>query len=618
MIMRNHLFLLFKLLVYWFVVLFINRLAFILYFLPKFSGISIGEIAATFLHGLRLDISACCYLLLLPVFALIIQQFISYSFYKKFLLVYTVVMLVVISFISVFDLGIYDQWGLKLNYRAISYLKYAGEGSEFTKFSSDLILAMILVIQVAFGLLLFYFSFRNETFRFPWSAKSRIQGILLYVLLFPLLFIGIRGGLQQIPVNESSAYFSAHAVVNDAAVNTFWNAGKKFAETKNIVDKNPYEFLPEAEAKKIVADLYEPKKDSTISLLSNNRPNIVIFILESFTADVVTALGGEKNVAPNFDTLVNKGVLFTNIYSQGFRTDQGLADVLSGFPAQPNFSIIMQPEKFRKLPFLPATLVQAGYHPSFFYGGETEFANMKAYLVQAGIESITDKNDFTPDQMGAKWGAHDGFVFQKQGKDIGNSPEPFFSVILSLSSHEPFEVPGAPRFPGNDIASQFKNAVAYTDESIGEYFQTIKNTSWYSNTLFVFVADHGHEEPRSRSPKEPARFHIPLLFYGDVIRPEFRGSKISNIGMQVDLTATLLSQLGLPADAFPWSNNLLNPFRNNFAYYTSDDAFGWITDHGSMIYDFKVNEISSSNLTKEEENEGKAFLQELFGQYVAY
>ncbi|MGB3075343.1 MAG: LTA synthase family protein, partial [Chitinophagales bacterium] len=427
-----------------------------------------------------------------------------------------------------------------------------------------------------------------------------------------------RGGWQQIPINESSAYFSKKQLLNDAAVNTVWNAGKKFMQDNKSLYTNPYRFLPKNEANDLVKTLFTVQKDSTISVLTTTRPNVVLFLLESFTADVVDALGGEKGVTPNLDSLIQHGLLFNTIYSQGFRTDQGLADVLSGFPAQPNFSIIMQPEKFKHLNFLPERMAANGYHTSFFYGGEAAFANMKAYLLAAGIEKITDKNSFSADEMNAKWGAHDGYVFQKQATDISSERVPFFSVILSLSSHEPFEVPMETKFPGEDAAAKFKNACAYTDQSIGEYFERVKKEEWYQNTLFIIVADHGHLQPYNRNPREPARFHIPLIFYGPVIRESFRGTKISNLGMQSDLPATLLAQLKIPYREFAWSNNLLNPFRNNFAYYTSDDAFGWMTDNGSMLYDSKNNTIQNHHLSETEMKSGKAYLQTLFDEYISY
>jgi len=87
--------------------------------------------------------------------------------------------------------------------------------------------------------------------------------------------------------------------------------------------------------------------------------------------------------------------------------------------------------------------------------------------------------------MNAKWGAHDEFVFRKQAREISQKEQPFFSVILSLSSHEPFEVPMKPQFPGDDVPSKFKSCCYYTDKSIGEYLKSVSAESWYKNTLFI-------------------------------------------------------------------------------------------------------------------------------------
>lgn len=615
--MRDYLLLTLKLLLLWWIIFLINRIVFISFFADKLSGIPLTETLSAFIHGFPLDFSAICYLLVLPLLMLIVQQVITVHFYRYFLNWYITIALVLISFISVFDLAIYADWGTKLSYRAIHYLKYAQDGAAFVKFNDTLILLLLLLIQLSAGILLYRMFFRSQQFRFQWPRLPLMPAAML-IMLFGWLIAGMRGGWQQIPINESSAYFSKHQIVNDVAVNTVWNGAKKALQDDQSLYKNPYAFFTDDMAREKVKALYAVKKDSTIQFLTTARPNIVLFILESFTSDVIAALGGEQAVTPHLDTLIRHGLLFSQIYSQGFRTDQGLSGLLSGFPAQPNFSIIMQPEKFQHLSYLPEKLKSAGYHTSFFYGGEAAFANMKAYLLAAGVEDITDKNSFSADEMNAKWGAHDGFVFRKQAKEASGLQEPFFSIILSLSSHEPFEVPMETRFPGDEVAAKFKNSCAYTDLSLGEYFQSVKNESWYSNTLFIIVADHGHLQPRNRNPREPARFHIPLLFYGEVIQPEFRGKKIPGLGMQSDLPASLLAQLQLPYHAFTWSHNLMNPYRGHFAYYTSDDAFGWMTDAGSMTYDFKSNRLQNNGLSESEVLSGKAFLQALFEEYISY
>ncbi|HYV92263.1 MAG TPA: sulfatase-like hydrolase/transferase [Chitinophagales bacterium] len=616
-----------KIFLYWLLIFFINRLAFIIFFHKKFSGISFIQVIATFIHGFKLDVSMMCYIVAIPVFMLIVQQFFRFNFFKAFLFIYSILVLLLDAFISIFDMGIYHDWNTHLNYRAISYLHYVNEASAFSDAHQNFILAVLMVMQIIIGVvvLIYFFSVRSpserrDQFHFPWNRKSFVPGVLFHAAIFPLLFLGIRGGLQLIPINESSAYFSSEKILNDAAVNALWNAGKKFSGDKESLHSNPYQFFPEQEAEAIVKELYSAKKDSVISILTTQRPNIILFVLESFTADVIEALGGDKGVTPNLDTVIRHGLLFTDIYSQGYRTDQGLADVFSGFPATPNFSIMMQPEKYPKLSFLPKVLADAGYQNSFYYGGELDFANMKAYLLQSGVSDLHDKSSYTKDEMNAKWGAHDEFVFRKEANDTASKREPFFSTVLSLSSHEPFQVPMQTKFPGEDDPSKFKNSCYYTDRCIGEYMKLVSHEQWYKNTLFIFIADHGHILPRNRNPEEAARFHIPIILYGDVLRPEFKGTTIGNIGMQSDLPATILAQLNLSNNQFQWSNDLLNFYRNNFAYYSFDAGIGFVNNDGSMRYDFnnKKATVSGDKFSEKDTDEGRAFLQKLFGEYVSF
>ncbi len=558
--------------------------------------------------------------MVLPLVILLLQQFLNHIFYRTFILITGSIVITANTIISIADTGIYNEWHTHLNYRALSYLNYANEASAFSDSREVVILLFMLMLEVILGIAILYFLFKNSEFKYPWNKFSLIPGIVFHLLLFPVLFIGMRGGLQQIPINESSAYFSSETILNDAAINCVWNAAQKLLQNNQKLKTNPYLFFPEQKADRLVRQLYAiPQKDSVTHILTTGRPNIVLFVLESFTADIFESLGGDSGVTPNLDSVIHQGLLFTNIYSQGYRTDQGLAAVLSGFPATPNYSVMMQPEKYPKLSFLPEVLAARGYQNSFYYGGELDFANMKAYLFKSGISNLYDKSSFKHSQMNAKWGAHDEFVFKKEVDDSSLKRQPFFSTILSLSSHEPFEIPMSAKFPGNDVPSKFKSCCYYTDHFIGEYLRIARTKPWYSNTLFIFVADHGHILPRNRSIEEAGRFHIPIIFYGDVLKPEYKNYRVDNIGMQCDLASTILYQLNtIDAAQFHWSNNLLNRSRNNFAYYSFDSGFGFVNEHGKWTYKFTPAETNNGNEIPDTDIKyGKAFLQKLYEEYLS-
>ena len=82
--------------------------------------------------------------------------------------------------------------------------------------------------------------------------------------------------------------------------------------------------------------------------------------------------------------------------------------------------------------------------------------------------------------------------------------------------------------------------------------------SWYKNTLFVLVADHGHLLPKHRKwfvSKQQTYSHD-IVWRTD--SSEYRGIQITKLGGHHDLAATLLPQLGLDAKIF-MGKNLLVP-----------------------------------------------------------
>ena len=127
--------------------------------------------------------------------------------------------------------------------------------------------------------------------------------------------------------------------------------------------------------------------------------------------------GGQPNVAVNMDKFAKEGVLFSNFYGSSFRTDRGLASIISGYPYQPSTSIMKYPEKTDKLPSIPRSLKNAGYNLEYYYGGDADFTNMRSYLVSSGIEKIISDKDFPLSERTGKWGAQDHVLFQRPMKD---------------------------------------------------------------------------------------------------------------------------------------------------------------------------------------------------------
>jgi phosphoglycerol transferase MdoB-like AlkP superfamily enzyme len=218
--------------------------------------------------------------------------------------------------------------------------------------------------------------------------------------------------VQQIPINQSKVYFSKHDILNLAAVNSAWNLGHSVLQNYRAMGKNPFLYYTPEKAKAQVKSIYDAPCDSTMFVLHSKHPNVVLFILEGWSADLIEALGGNKEIMPFFNEMVKEGVLFTNIYSSGTRSQQGMAALYSGFPSVPYSTVTQQPEKYGKLHSMVQGFKGTGYHTSFYFGGQLDYGNLKSYMIFNGFDRIMEDNDFDPELPRGKLGIHDEYTMK--------------------------------------------------------------------------------------------------------------------------------------------------------------------------------------------------------------
>ena len=332
------------------------------------------------------------------------------------------------------------------------------------------VLAMLIYAAILYGI--FYTVLIRE--KTPLKIPYQRQYVsLVLLLLTAALFIPIRGGFSVSTMNLSKVYYSQNQRMNHAAINPAFSFMYS-ATHQNNFDKQ-YRFMDPKVADDLFAEMLDKPvtaTDSIPQILNTQRPNIIFIILESFSTHLMETMGGQPNVAVNMDKFGKEGVLFTNFYANSFRTDRGLASIISGYPGQPSTSIMKYPEKTDGLPSIPRSLKDAGYSLEYYYGGDADFTNMRSYLVSSGIEKIISETDFPLSERPGKWGAPDHALFQRFMKDLKEEKqqEPFFKIIQTSSSHEPFEV------PFYRLDDKVLNAFAYADSCVGDFVKQYKAT----------------------------------------------------------------------------------------------------------------------------------------------
>jgi len=596
-----------------------ERLVFLLFQFSALRSFSIADIVLVFVHGFVMDISACAYVLL-PVFILLsVHLFIHRRGLVRALQFYVCGMIILSVIINFSDIALFQSWGTRINQKAVSYLAYPKEAMGNAWSYRYIFTFLVSILHCFLFIWLYRKIFKNEII-----ITGSWVGKLSFIVLLPgLLVIAIRGGLQTFPTDRASAYFSKHAVLNQAALNGSWNFMKALTDPAEL-HINPYHYFPGEIAKNVVDELHRSPGDSSIRVLYTMRPNILLIILESFSAEVIEPLNGVPGVTPEITRLAKEGLLFTNFYAPGFRTEQGIAALISGFPSQPTTSIIRHFGKFDRLPSLVASLDSAGYASSYYYGGSLHFAYTESYLRAMGFDKLIGENDF---EYGRRtgWGAYDEDLFSFFSKDMTSPVQPFFSVLMTTTNHEPFDADVEKIVPSKagDWCSDYINTVHYTDKCLGRLIAELKTKPWYSNTLVAIVADHAHACPSKLEYNSAVRHHIPLLLLGGALQDEFRGKIVDRLSSQVDFPATILSMLHLKHNHFHWSRDVFNPSSPGFVFYSFDDGFGWIDEKQQLVYDEKLKRVidQKNNSLSESENEkalkaGKSYLQILMDEYI--
>jgi len=606
--------------IFWLLFFAVNRAIFLLYYnhLVALESPGFEEVLTGFWYALRLDVSTASYLLILPFFLLLLGSLINSRIFDVLNKVYTAIMILAYTLITTTELGIYAEWKTKLHYKALHYLSNPDEVYNSASTWQFIWLVIIfLVISV-----ISFLAYNRLVYRKTLSVKRNFAGSLVFLVIAPaLLFLGIRGGIQEIPITQSQSFYCNHNILNLAAVNSGYSFTFSMMENYRFMKENPYQFYDDDEALALVNGIHDAKKDTTINVLNTKRPNIVILLLESWSADLIHSLGGEEGITPEFEKLARDGILFTHLYASGNRSEQAMSAIFGGFPATPITAITHNLDKVVQLPSLPEKLKDEQYHTSFFFGGHLMYGGIKSYLSIAGFEEMIEIYDLPDSLPVGKLGVHDEYLFDYQIAELDHIRQPFLSVIFSMSTHSPYDQPMEKVLDWGGSENEYINSAYYTDRCLRDYFIKASQKEWYDSTLFIIVADHSHNSYRHWPVTSPQYRHIPMLFYGNVIKEEMKGTEVTRLSSQTDIPVTLLKQMGLDTKEFTWSQNLFNPYAPEFVFYEATNGLGWMRNSGHFVWhksygylEMEIPEPEKDSLVKE----GKSYLQVLFREFMDY
>ena len=587
-----------------------------------------GDVLEVLWHGLRMDLSTAGYLVAIPWLMCLVSLWWRRIPLLHILEVYLILIGLLLGLILMGDTMLYEYWRFKLDASIFVYMSNLSGVTDSV--SAWYIVGSIAVYAVVASILCFLpvkiaqLSLAPSTAGSQegssgegHSAASRSAALqkaghsLVMLLLGGLLFLVIRGGVQEGTMNIGVAYYSHKLFLNHSAVNPAFSLFYSASKYKRFNEQ--FRFMETDECRGVFASLYpEETEDVTDTLLTTSRPKILYIQLESFGAQFVKELGGYEDVSPNLSRFISEGVFFDNMYANSFRTDRGMVSCISGQPAYPTVSLMRFPAKYEALPSFSRKLQDLGYDTSFLYGGDITYMGLQGYLISSGFQQLTSSADFTLSESNeSKWGVNDSTVLERAYETIAQRPTdaPWLLGVLTLSSHEPFEV------PWHGLDDKVQNAFAYTDHCLGQFVERLRQLPVWKDLLIVLLADHGLRSETSSD--NPEFFRIPMIWMGGAVRQPGRVHQLMN---QSDFCATLLSQLGISHKEFRWSRNVLSVgYTYPFTCSSTPSNLFFRDSTGVSVYDLSADCVVGEQPSPSQErlSRAKAILQTSYDELDA-
>lgn len=404
-----------------------------------------------------------------------------------------------------------------------------------------------------------------------YSNPSKVIAVLLLcVLLF--------GSLKLVLSETSSDLFQNKTAYLTKDVINFKREKNKISAF-NLFDREDYPLLrPFDETPDVLSSYIKG---------GNEKPNIVVIVIEGLGSEFVSN-NEYSGFTPYLDSLITKSLYWDNFVSTTGRSFGILPSLLGSLPfGETGF---LEIENAPSHLSLVSVLKHNGYETSYYSGGPSSFDRKVNFLEFNGIHNLIDENKYGSDfiktdsnEAGFAWGYPDSEIFRKAISSIDIEKQPRLDIIMTLSSHEPFDYPNKESYMAKAIAiannlssseaskervSNHKDifgSLLYADESIKNFMTDYSKRADYNNTIFIITGDH-RLIPITQKDKL-CRFHVPFMIYSPMLK---KAERFKSVSSHWDVTPSLLSFLGnnykfKPLALTPWLGKGLDTtkqFRN--------------------------------------------------------
>ena len=551
-----------------------------------------------FFMGYRFDTVVACYCLALPLVMLFVSYIcnITGKIYYKSAHYITVTLFCLCIIVSTIDLPYFKYFFCRFNAQAFEWIDsplfiFKMIVEEFSYFVFFFVVVVVIVLFIFLMGNIYratlHAVYIHDKYQSSFSQKMLLN-VLYFLLAFSLCFIGLRGRVEKkSPIRVGTAYFSNNAFLNQLGLNpsfTLFKSMQEKEESQNkplsLMDSKKAEAYASTEMNKMFALQKENKRDI---ILDKQNTNVVLIMMESMTAANLSEFGAADNLTPNLNDISANSISYQNVYSAGIHTYNGVYSSLFGFPALLDKHTMKMTVIPKIQGGLPTMLKRNGFVTYYFTTHDEQFDNIAGFLSANDIEHIISQKDYPTKEVKSTLGVPDHVMFDRAITEMNHADKskPFFCALLTASNHGPYIFPEGIdlKYHSTDTKDRI---IEYADWAIGRFIAKARKQSWFSHTLFVFVADHGANKGTNYYPMPLNYNHTPLLFY----YPRYiSAKKDSHLGLQIDIPAMVCSYLGIDDNKTMGVAFDLAP--RKYAYFCADDKMGVVNKDLFYVWDRK-------------------------------
>lgn len=581
-------------------VYFLCRLLFLLGNLTFYSDLSLFTFLKVTVYGLRFDVFSICVASSLFILLSVLPfRFFYLPAYQRLLKWVFMIPNSIFILVNLIDVGYFKF--IKKRSTADLFAQVGGQtdlGKLLPQYLMDYwwLLLIFILLLVLVSKAYSKIKLDEDNTNVPVTKGSFVLLWFLFLVNAGLTVLGIRGGLQRVPIDMINGADVGLPNYIPVTLNTPFTLMKTFGK-KSLVD---YQFFSETELKTI----YDPNHYIQNTKFKNE--NVVVLILESFSKEYTKLGNTGVSYTPFLDSLMTHAMVFTNAFANGTRSNEGIPAILSSLPSLTDNPFINTPYSNNKQQSFATLLKQKGYTTSFMHGGINGTMNFDSYSRIAGYEDYYGKNEYNNDKdFDGFWGIFDEPFLQSCVVKMNKMKQPFHTSIFTISSHHPYVIPKQHQNKFKIGTYENHESIGYGDYSLRQFFNAAKKTNWFSNTLFIITADHASISGDRFYKTIVGNMAIPILFYrGDNSLTSLQNQVFS----QMDILPTAMELIGYDAPFFSFGTSYSDTL-GRYAYFASNGNYHVVNDSNYYVvqppallskYNYKtdidlVNPINKTN-----------------------